>query len=56
MFTVVGGLHTDPNDLEDTVQWDDEYSLDIFRELYKVCSSLVAALSKLSICALSSAD
>lgn len=56
MFTVVGGLHTDPNDLADTVQWDDEYSLDTFRELYKVCSNLVAALSKLSIRALSSAD
>lgn len=56
MFTVVGGLHTDPNDPEDTVQWDDEYSLDTFRELYKVCSNPVAALSKLSINGFSSPD
>lgn len=52
MFTVVGGLHTDPNDPADTVQWDDGYSMDKFRELYKVCSNPVAALSKLSMRAL----
>lgn len=49
MFTVVGGLHTDPSDPSDKTEWDDEYNLDTFRELYKVCSNPVPAFSKLPI-------
>ncbi|KAJ5506353.1 Monooxygenase FAD-binding [Penicillium expansum] len=46
MFTVVGGLHTDPSDPSDKTEWDDEYNLDTFRELYKDWHPAVRSLIK----------